>query len=245
MLNKSESIANLVKALSTLQGELRDADKNALNPHFKSKYADLSEVLGNLRPLLAKNQLALSQFPSFENGIVSVTSLLAHASGEWIESTASAPATKSDVQGVGSAITYLKRYSATAIVGMASADNDDDGNSVSHNPNVPPQVMTIKNDHSVLKDIKKPKTEVKALTDAEVTKLETIIQTYAKSLLDAGLHDQVNAKIDAAREASRTKPFNELIADLSAKINTLKAMTKKKTPSADIKPVATTDDLPF
>ena len=102
MLNKSPSITNLIKALSVLQGELKDSSKNAVNPHYKSKYSDLSEVLGNLRPLLAKHQLALSQFPSFENGIVSVTSLLAHASGEWIESTASAPATKQDVQGVGS-----------------------------------------------------------------------------------------------------------------------------------------------
>lgn len=69
MLNKSESIANLVKALSALQGELKDSSKNAVNPHYKSKYSDLAEVLGNLRPLLAKNQLALSQFPLSRMGL--------------------------------------------------------------------------------------------------------------------------------------------------------------------------------
>ena len=172
MLHKSESIANLVKALSTLQGELKDSSKNAVNPHYKSKYSDLSEVLGNLRPLLAKHQLALSQFPSFENGIVSVTSLLAHASGEWIESTASAPATKQDVQGVGSAITYLKRYSATSIVGMASADQDDDGKSVS---TVPPVIMKVPSPKIDLNG-NPLKQDFRQLSDAEITKVETIIQ---------------------------------------------------------------------
>jgi hypothetical protein len=220
MLNKSESIANLVKALSTLQGELKDADKNALNPHFKSKYADLSEVLGNLRPLLAKNQLALSQFPSFENGIVSVTSLLAHASGEWIESTASAPATKQDVQGVGSAITYLKRYSAAAIVGMASADQDDDGNSVS--------IQKVENKPIVKQEVKdfRPQT-------VDAAKIETIIQGYAKALVIAGISEaQVNDKIEIARAVSKEKPFDAFSKEYGDKIVKLKSMVK-------------TEDIPF
>ena len=221
MLHKSESIANLVKALSTLQGELKDADKNALNPHFKSKYADLSEVLGNLRPLLAKNQLALSQFPSFENGIVSVTSLLAHASGEWIESTASAPATKQDVQGVGSAITYLKRYSAAAIVGMASADQDDDGNSVS-------TIQKVENKPIVKQEVKdfRPQT-------VDAAKIETIIQGYAKALVIAGISEaQVNEKIDIARAVSKQKPFDAFSKEYGDKIVKLKSMVK-------------TEDIPF
>lgn len=220
MLNKSESIANLVKALSALQGELKDADKNALNPHFKSKYADLSEVLGNLRPLLAKNQLALSQFPSFENGIVSVTSLLAHASGEWIESTASAPATKQDVQGVGSAITYLKRYSAAAIVGMASADQDDDGNSVS--------IQKVENKPIAKQEVKdfRPQT-------VDAAKIETIIQGYAKALVIAGISEaQVNEKIDIARAVSKQKPFDAFSKEYGDKIVKLKSMVK-------------TEDIPF
>jgi hypothetical protein len=220
MLNKSESIANLVKALSALQGELKDADKNALNPHFKSKYADLSEVLGNLRPLLAKNQLALSQFPSFENGIVSVTSLLAHASGEWIESTASAPATKQDVQGVGSAITYLKRYSAAAIVGMASADQDDDGNSVS--------IQKVENKPIAKQEVKdfRPQT-------VDAAKIETIIQGYAKALVIAGISEaQVNDKIEIARAVSKEKPFDAFSKEYGDKIVKLKSMVK-------------TEDIPF
>ncbi len=225
MLHKSESIAGLVKALSALQGELKDADKNALNPHFKSKYADLSEVLGNLRPLLAKNQLALSQFPSFENGIVSVTSLLAHASGEWIESTASAPATKQDVQGVGSAITYLKRYSAAAIVGMASADQDDDGNSVSQVPPVSIKATTPKVENPMRQDLR-PSNSI------EIAKIETVIQSYAKALIDAGFSQQVDEKINNARTIAKEKPFDLFIKDYQSKIEKLKSMVK-------------TQDIPF
>ncbi len=221
MITKSESIANLVKALSALQGELKDADKNALNPHYKSKYADLSEVLGNLRPLLAKNQLALSQFPSFENGIVSVTSLLAHASGEYIESTASAPATKQDVQGVGSAITYLKRYSAAAIVGMASADQDDDGNSVSTIQKVESKPIAKQEANDF-----RPKT-------VDAAKIETIIQSYAKALVIAGITEsQVNEKIDIARSIAKQKPFDAFSKEYGDKIVKLKSMVK-------------TEDIPF
>ena len=230
MLNKSESIANLVKALSTLQGELKDSSKNAINPHYKSKYSDLSEVLGNLRPLLAKHQLALSQFPSFENGIVSVTSLLAHASGEWIESTASAPATKQDVQGVGSAITYLKRYSATSIVGMASADQDDDGNSAS---TVPPVIMKVPSPKIDLNG-NPLKQDFRQLSDAETTKVETIIQSYAKALVLAGIkEDQTNEKVDLARSMAKSQPFDLFVKDYTAKTTRLKEMVKK------------TDDIPF
>lgn len=230
MLKKSESIANLVKALSALQGELKDSSKNAVNPHYKSKYSDLSEVLGNLRPLLAKNQLALSQFPSFENGIVSVTSLLAHASGEWIESTASAPATKQDVQGVGSAITYLKRYSATSIVGMASADQDDDGNSVS---TVHPVIMKVPSPKIDLNG-NPLKQDFRQLSDAETTKIETIIQSYAKALVMAGIkEDQTNEKVDLARSMAKSQPFDLFVKDYTAKTTRLKEMVKK------------TDDIPF
>jgi len=230
MLKKSESIANLVKALSALQGELKDSSKNAVNPHYKSKYSDLSEVLGNLRPLLAKNQLALSQFPSFENGIVSVTSLLAHASGEWIESTASAPATKQDVQGVGSAITYLKRYSATSIVGMASADQDDDGNSAS---TVPPVIMKVPSPKIDLNG-NPMKQDFRQLSDAETTKIETIIQGYAKALVLAGIkEDQTNEKVDLARSMAKSQPFDLFVKDYTAKTTRLKEMVKK------------TDDIPF
>jgi len=125
-MKKSESIAALAASLSKAQGELENANKNANNPHFKSKYADLAELLNTVRPVLSKHSLAVIQMPSFEQGIANVETLLTHSSGEFVSSVCSAPVSKQDAQGVGSAITYLRRYSLAAFCGIAQ--EDDDGN---------------------------------------------------------------------------------------------------------------------
>jgi len=126
-MNKSDTIAELAKALATAQGEIENASKNAANPHFRSKYADLAEVLNTVRPVMAKHGISISQFPAFEQGVASVETIVMHTSGEWLSGISSAPVTKQDAQGVGSAITYLRRYSLAAIAGIAQ--EDDDGNS--------------------------------------------------------------------------------------------------------------------
>lgn len=128
-MNKSESIAALAAALATAQGEVENASKNAKNPHFKNNYADLAEILNTVRPVFSRHGLSLVQMPSFGDGICHVETLLTHASGEWISNTASAPVGKLDAQGVGSAITYLRRYSLAAFCGIAQ--EDDDGNAAS------------------------------------------------------------------------------------------------------------------
>jgi hypothetical protein len=124
---KSESIASLAKALAKAQGEIENASKNANNPHFKSKYADLAEILNTVRPVFSTNGIAIVQFPSFIDGIASVETIITHESGEWMSGVCSAPVGKQDAQGVGSCITYLRRYSLAAASGIAQ--EDDDGNS--------------------------------------------------------------------------------------------------------------------
>jgi hypothetical protein len=123
---KSESISALSASLAKAQGELENASKNANNSHFKSRYADLAELLNTVRPVLSKHGLAVIQMPSFDSGVVSIETLLTHSSGEYVSSICSAPVTKQDAQGVGSAITYLRRYSLAAFCGIAQ--EDDDGN---------------------------------------------------------------------------------------------------------------------
>lgn len=135
-MNKSESIASLAGALAKAQAEIENASKNAANPHFKSKYADLAEVLNTARPVLAKHGLSVSQWPGFADGVVTLETLLAHSSGEWISNVASAPIGKLDAQGVGSALTYLRRYSLAAVAGIAQ--EDDDGNGAVKRPAVQP-----------------------------------------------------------------------------------------------------------
>jgi hypothetical protein len=132
IMQQSESIANLAKALSTVQGKLTHAKKDSANPFFKSKYADLESVWDACRDLLASNGLAVAQFPGTYSDLdksMSLTTILTHNSGEWISQEMSVPVTKPDAQGAGSALTYMRRYALAAVVGVVQAD--DDGNAAS------------------------------------------------------------------------------------------------------------------
>ena len=129
-LNASENLADLAAALCAVQGELKPAIKQADNPFFKSKYVDLPGVWEAIRPLLAKNGLSVVQtFTASADGPTIVTTLM-HKSGQWVSSELFLKPAKSDPQGVGSAITYGRRYALAAMVGVV-ADEDDDGNAAS------------------------------------------------------------------------------------------------------------------
>jgi len=127
-MNKSESIAKLADALAKAQGQVRAAVKGNINPHFKSKYADLGAVFDACREALSKNGIAVSQVPSIggetNTGAVLVT-ILMHSSGEWLSGEYPLLPVKNDPQGFGSALTYARRYSLSSMVGIA-ADEDDD-----------------------------------------------------------------------------------------------------------------------
>ena len=141
---QSESIANLAKALSIVQGKLTHAKKDSANPFFKSKYADLESVWDACRDLLANNGLAVAQFPGTYSDLdktMSLTTVLTHESGEWISQEMSVPMSKVDAQGAGSCISYMRRYSLAAVVGVVQAD--DDGNAAS-NPQVKQAVVKAK-----------------------------------------------------------------------------------------------------
>lgn len=130
-MNKSENIASLAKSLADVQASLAPAKKDSTNPFFNSTYADLSAVWESCRELLAKNGLSVIQGNSLgANNTVIVETILAHESGQWIQSELCMPLAKNDPQGVGSAITYGRRYGLAAIVGIV-ADDDDDGNAAS------------------------------------------------------------------------------------------------------------------
>lgn len=123
-MNKSDELKELATALAKAQSELCNASKSSANPFFKSKYADLAEVINTVKPVFSSHGLSITQMPSFESGVVSVETLLLHSSGQWISSVVSAPVTKQDAQGVGSAITYCRRYALAAVAGIAQEDDD-------------------------------------------------------------------------------------------------------------------------
>jgi hypothetical protein len=128
-MEKSESITKLAEALAAAQGEMENADKNSTNPHFRSKYADLAEIINTVRPVLAKHGLSVTQFPSFDGTLAHVETIIAHKSGEWMSGTTSSPVQKSDPQGIGSATTYLRRYSLAAVCNIAQEDDDANASS--------------------------------------------------------------------------------------------------------------------
>lgn len=120
-------------AIAKAQGEILNADKNRLNPHFKSTYADLSAVWDACRSALSKNEIAVIQTPSSDGDLVSVTTLLSHPSEQWIQSTLSARANKGDAQGIGSIITYLRRFGLASMAGVAPQADDDDAEADAEN----------------------------------------------------------------------------------------------------------------
>lgn len=120
------SIADLAAALCKAQAQMEGAKKDANNPHFKSKYADLASVWDAIRGPLTSNGLSVVQLlRSTQNG-VAVETILMHASGQQISDVFAVPASKNDAQGYGSAATYARRYALMAMVGVAP--EDDDGN---------------------------------------------------------------------------------------------------------------------
>lgn len=144
----SEQIAELAAAMASVQGKMHAATKSSVNPHIGNKYADLGAVFEACRDLLAENQLAVMQWPGpydAEAQTLSLTTVLTHASGQWLSQELTIPVAKMRVRGggeapmsaqaYGSAITYARRYALAAVVGITQ--EDDDGNAASHAPAQP------------------------------------------------------------------------------------------------------------
>lgn len=120
----SDTIASLAAALAKAQGQMRNASKDASNPHFRTKYADLASVMDAIREPLSANGLAIVQTVSQQESSVGVRTLLLHSSGEWISSELLVPLAQKTAQAVGSALSYARRYSISALCGVAQADDD-------------------------------------------------------------------------------------------------------------------------
>lgn len=125
---RSEQVNELYTALAKAQGEMRMAHTNSKNPYFKSRYADLSEVVQAARPVLAKYGLCVMQpvYPTSDGQNIMHT-ILGHSSGQWIETRMRVLPAKNDVQTMGSYMTYLRRYCFASLVGVVASDEDDDG----------------------------------------------------------------------------------------------------------------------
>jgi hypothetical protein len=124
-------ITELAKALNAFQAELVTVGKTAENPFFKSKYADLASIMLKTQPVLTKHGMAVVQMPSEMDGKPALTTMLLHVSGQSIQYTTPLILAKNDPQGLGSAITYMRRYAYAAALQIV-IDADDDGNATQY-----------------------------------------------------------------------------------------------------------------
>jgi hypothetical protein len=139
-VNHSDSLAALAPALAAAQGELAPVVKDSVNPHFRSTYVSLDAILTAVRPVLARHGLSVVQgggTPHTDEAgrvlAVTIRTMLLHRSGEWIANTVLMPLAKQDAQGSGAAITYGRRYGLSALLALAT-EEDDDGNAASARP---------------------------------------------------------------------------------------------------------------
>jgi hypothetical protein len=129
-MEKSSSLKNIAAALISFHEKVDKIPKDAKNPFFKSTYASLSNILESIKKPLIESGLTVCQFPSGDHGL---DTIIIHAeSGEFLQSDYIMKPAKDDPQGIGSAITYQRRYALAAALGL-NIDDDDDGNAASKN----------------------------------------------------------------------------------------------------------------
>jgi ERF superfamily len=221
---QSEMINELAASLSKAQGEMQAAIKDKINPFFKSSYADLGSVWDAARPVLSKYGLCVMQTTEIlPTGIVMVTTL-AHISGQWMKSYLPLNPAKNDSQGIGAALTYLRRYSLSAIVGVVCDEDDDGETSVGRGKNNQVQHPPRQNDQGG--SGQQPNGDIPRVGKTEIIALTTLIQNLDeesnKSFLD-WISKNFNAR--SIQEIPQSC-FEKCMASLNVKIKYLKDQQK-------------------
>ena len=183
MMNKSESIKTIAPALHKAQGQIKAALKDSTNPHFRSKYADLSSVIEAVKPALQANGITFLQGVHDAVEGVAVETMLLHTSGEWLSSVMRIPAVKQDAQGYGSAITYGRRYGLQSMCGVPAEDDDGNAATASTTSRITPVAGSLQN-----------------LTKEE----QETAKAYAADIVDAWNQDKPHAAYELFYEAGHS-----------------------------------------
>lgn len=199
-MNTSENIDKLAPALLAAQKAIKWAQKDATNPHFKNRYADLQGVIEAVKPALNDAGIAFLQTATkSDDGKLHLVTRLVHQSGQWVEDTAVCPLAKMDPQGFGSALTYLRRYSLGSIVGLFSSDDDAEA-ACERTPPAPPAKAT----HEQIKEL----CEMGERTHEYAGRIASALAHYkANSVAD--LTEADAAKIIAALKKPAPKPASK------------------------------------
>ena len=211
----SENINEIAAALAKAQAAIQNPKKESENPNFKSRYADLATGLDAVRGVLASHAIALMQPTYMDGDLMMLETRLVHSSGQWVASTYPVCRFPARQQEVGSALTYARRYSMFALVGIAG--DDDDGNEASKSETPAPARKTVATPASEPVDPEESKQarefivqtmdvcETPADFDqwakenkAQIGKLTTADQTLVRSAFQMRKHNAIEAQKDEA-----------------------------------------------
>lgn len=193
----SLQIDKLLEALSVAQGQMESATKDSDNPFFKSKYADINTIIQTAKKPLSENGLSVIQLTDRSETKAKVTTILGHKSGQYISTTLELAPTKPDAQGMGSAITYARRYAYQAIIGMGA--EDDDGNEASK----------AKKPTAEVKNQAQQGTQGTGATQAQLTMIKNNL--FEKGKTEADIANLFQKELTAMSIAEASKVINWLL----------------------------------
>ncbi len=193
--------STLAQALVAAQAEMPAVEPDAVNPHFKSKFVSLDHLIAKTRPVLNKHGLAITQAPTHIDGNPALATTIYHESGESATDTMPLLLGGSDMQKLGAALTYARRYAWAAALGISS-DEDDDGNAAVAPPVQAEQPAAAENGSGVI-------------TQAQVKRLWAIAKEHAvgEDLVKTILTEV--AEVDSTRDIPRGK-YDAVIEALQA-----------------------------
>ena len=176
MMEMSEQIGELAKALAKAQAMIKNAAKDSTNPHFKSQYADLASCWEAARVPLSSNGLSVAQGISRIENKVACTTILMHESGQWLKDTMPMTPQQQTPQGDGSCVTYVRRYTFCAMVGISQGD--DDGNEASDKGTQKPVVQNpvAAKAPQVKRDVAPPASQVVMFDEGDTTHAKAVMQ---------------------------------------------------------------------
>lgn len=192
---KSESIAEISKAMAQFQKEVKQPTKDKENPFLKTKYVPLENVVESIMSVAPKYGLSFTQWAlNDESGRVGVATLLLHESGEFIQyDPIFMVAEKNTPQGAGSLITYLKRYTLSAIFGITSDDDDDGAGST--NPNKQQKNQEIPTNHITQEQVGEIKVKAMEFAKLRNQTVENVYKALKISSLEVLTKKEANSHI--------------------------------------------------
>lgn len=201
--------ATLCSAMAAAFGEIEGATKSANNPHFKTKYADLTAVIEAIKPALINHGLFFTQHPKPSEKGITVETVLHHANGAHLSlGELFVPANKQDAQGFGSALTYARRYALVTAFGVPV--EDDDGNAASR-----PQGSGRDNSEARQVSPTGPATQPQGMPDAEFARLVQLIEATSTDRSKMLAHFKVK-DLRFLNQTQYGEAVGKLTADLAA-----------------------------